>query len=644
MVENDFASILKALKTPEARAAVIYDLFKGREIISPIPPELEDGARQAVGIAFEAKNYRTGFVIAEQAGILEKILEDIDKVPGRIELAWDKPVPDSVKQIPGYKEPDSTMTQHKIYELNQWITGIRKSLVNDFLIPNKRFREACEKLIDLGENQNAVALGFNELSIEEAAEVCERANCSFSTGIRMARENQRPDLQKRLQQSHVNSTKAGKMKDWCWSPHHIKGNYLRAVALAREYEFEEGEINGLVDEGIRDSLDDFSGRLFKWQSELKQINEARWGYHRRDVSERQAHKEYERESRLREERCRYVCELDSSAEELIGLVKLLPKEATERVNAIKGTLYKVCDDYNSNCDAFGIANAFGDLKLAVEYGSRIISGSGHDFWLRGSAERVKSIVEERILDEVDEDSRKRYIDALRWQGKEHGGYEPAFRVAKKYGLDEYLMQGFERDGHLREAAHVAANIGKREKSKELFARGRFYEAAAQQTDSGLEKAVFYLLSTEEKIEWRNKFTVSSTRRDEVNKEIEIMRNAVGLCDNKNAHDYFLAVSRVVRALFNGNEYARACLFAEETGISPEALKSFVTDEVFQAAERARDFAGCYHLARLAGREDEAAGYRALALQLKQTIPGRLDDFVYVKPVSVERRDNGEVDF
>ncbi len=101
---GNLASVLRVLKTTEARAALLYDSFKAREIVDAIPPGLEDGARCAVGIAFETKDYRTGFVIAEQAGILEEILATIDKAPERI--GPNEQIPESVKAIPGYSGED----------------------------------------------------------------------------------------------------------------------------------------------------------------------------------------------------------------------------------------------------------------------------------------------------------------------------------------------------------------------------------------------------------------------------------------------------------------------------------------------------------------------------------------------------------
>lgn len=115
MAKANLTAALKVLQTDEARGTLIYDIFKKRyrqedgdvsEIPSPFPEELSGGVNHAVGLAFREGNFRLGFAIATQGGVLEQVAEQVEEAPYDIKWLRERvcSIPKTWKTLPGFPE------------------------------------------------------------------------------------------------------------------------------------------------------------------------------------------------------------------------------------------------------------------------------------------------------------------------------------------------------------------------------------------------------------------------------------------------------------------------------------------------------------------------------------------------------------
>ncbi|MBW2993868.1 hypothetical protein KY315_00435 [Candidatus Woesearchaeota archaeon] len=647
-------TMLKALTTLEAKGAVIYKFAKkideqekeaetGKfirdrwpKVVEKLPEQIPflqengDSVLNAVGLAFKDKEFKIGFKLAAQGGILENIITQLEQIPKedlQHDSFSDRHIPEPITQIPGYTAPDR-FNSYAHRHTRSWVNSLFSSLIEDVLTPIGQYYRAAKLRIQKGEGAAAIHFAHFDLGPEELAELCELAQAGFSEAIDHAKEHDRQDIVERLQEKHIKALvegtheTSGKKPDrWIW-----------AAETAEKYGRDKKTIQDIRRKGVNHLKFEFKRELNAWKRKIEEMN-------RRRIS-------YDDESCLRRERMHNIRRPDNIASALIELIKKLPQE---EMKAVKQEIYEFCDaSYPANYlhDGLGIAVALGDFQEAARFGTRLLNNSrcSDGFWHKDVLGRLTGTMDAEVIGQVGEKEIKKYISALLGTGNSDHRYD-ATRIANKYGLSNWLMKEFEDRKEPYHAADIAISQGKKTKAKNLLIQAKQYERACEFTDDPVDKATLQLRIAEERIKHRIKCKDGFVGdRSRYNKEIALIQKGILPEDTEPTLEYRESVTDILITLFDGGEFSEGCLFIEATRIPiSTSFDILVGNEAKEAAEKNQDFAACYHIARLCGTPEETEAYRMLAEQMEQTIPTKLEDFVYHRPkpakVTEEINDN-----
>jgi hypothetical protein len=100
-------------------------------------------------------------------------------------------------------------------------------------------------------------------------------------------------------------------------------------------------------------------------------------------------------------------------------------------------------------------------------------------------------------------------------------------------------------------------------------------------------------------------------------EIEILKKSIDAAkDSEKTPQYTEAALKIAKTLLESGNYTEGCLFIQEAGLPREQCSGLITPAAVEDAERKQDFASCYHLSKLLGKEGDAKNYQEFANHLE----------------------------
>ena len=445
----------------------------------------------------------------------------------------------------------------------------KMSLVNHVLIPLRRYEEAKEQLVMAGKYHDAVEVA-SQISPLCVVELCEEIQDLFKLGLKKI-EGQNVILERRIKISHVQSYVDGTNRE---TQDRIN-RWREALEKAQGYNLSGEEIEKIK----RKALDSMIGGLETTLESGKPItsdeeNVVAWASN------------YIGNLVFDDERFQYRARL-------LGL--LGERGANERAmrTAVELEVYDT---------------ALSEAKLALN------SLGEKD----RKKEEIERFVESEVLEKLDDaDAVKGYIGDIKLLS-----VQASNGLAKRFRLERWLSEEYERRGFYEQAAYVAESSRDNVRAKQLYKMAGSYGRAFRLSQDIGEQVELCLNEGESQLRTLDMTSYDADRK--VLSSIDWLRRAIDT--SKGESDLKVAIETAISAvdvLVNQGFYREVVLFGSELGM--DKIGSRLPADAIVPYERSLDFASCALISNAQGKERDARLYLQLASYFDQKVPQKLVD-------------------
>ncbi len=630
--------MINLLKTPEAKAQIVYDYVaqeqRARQEGEPItaidlPTELSELAKTIIGIAFQKKDFISGFSVAKTYGLLDSIISTVQNIkvisPYTNNWAEKNHFTEFAKTLPGYKEPKK-YSDGDAFNLNfDLIHQLQTHIVHNVYIPEGKYQQAVGELIRIGYPNDAIAVAAAHLPLDTLPDLCSATNTQFTFAIRKVNESNRPDLEQRLKELHLDAIINGTVRPDL--PNYWNG-MRDIIFLAKRYGFPPDAVSTIEDRAMNGLITRLTKEIKGWQKNFEEEQYQSDNY-RLDVTQRSQH--YSNWSDIYHGRFRRALELSSEEREIIEFIRHASK------NKIESYTTQVMTTATPYPDKFGLARALQQQEHMYTAGINIIKDKESNNTIRYIQSEVVKILVEEFLPNTDETHRKETMSVL----LSNGHSTAAIDAAKTYNLQEWIMGQLVERKNLRSAAIIAEELGDTENAKTYYLQSQMYDNAIALSTDPVEKAAFMLNKTAHSVTCRKGLEYlysSSDRGSEIENILAATKDIVLDTDKKKIEVYTTAGQELVNAFLNNGEYTKGCLVIEGSKLPLSVFTPVLTINVLENAERHKDYAGCYHIARLRGEQTDSEIYKKLAQDNDQKIYTALTEFLPATIHTVKKPD------